>query len=86
MLLFASENPAILTRLGEQLSVLPENEPIKRLMISLRDGLTEERPGPLILTDDKAPVELLGMRELDKLIVELLGMREFNELIINNLR
>ncbi|MDR1193276.1 MAG: fused MFS/spermidine synthase [Peptococcaceae bacterium] len=67
-ILFAAEGPGLRESLAEGLSLLPDGEPLKDLLINLRDGLREATPGPLILTDDKAPVELLGIRVIDELI------------------
>ena len=38
------------------------------LMLTVREKLTKYEPGGLILTDDKAPVELLGMKMIDEMI------------------
>ncbi len=68
MVLFASHDPLILERLDAQIQVLPQNSPFKNLMLNLQAGLQKREPGPLIFTDDKAPVELLGMQVIDELI------------------
>ena len=39
-------------------------------MQKVRDGIKEYEAGDLIFTDDKAPVELLGMRVIDDMIIE----------------
>ena len=39
-------------------------------MAAVSDDLARREPGTLILTDDKAPVEVLGMRVLDEIIAE----------------
>ncbi len=44
------------------------------LMESVSDSLTAYEPGNRILTDDKAPVELLGMRVIDELIRDEIGI------------
>lgn len=36
----------------------------------MSDGLLKQNGGKYILTDDKAPVELLGIRVIDRLINE----------------
>jgi hypothetical protein len=68
MVLFASENPLILENLRAEAAKLPAANPLRRLLNHLQANLTRHNPGPLILTDDKAPVELLGMRVIDELI------------------
>ena len=49
------------------------DEKLSALMTEIDAGLTEYKGGNLVLTDDKAPVELLGMREIDDLIGSELG-------------
>ncbi|MBQ9065114.1 MAG: fused MFS/spermidine synthase [Blautia sp.] len=44
------------------------SEPLQNLMSSLALNLVSYQGGSHILTDDKAPVELLGMRAIDELI------------------
>ncbi len=68
MVLFASRDPLILERLAAETEALPQNSPFKKLMLGLRQDLQKKEPGPLIFTDDKAPVELLGMQVIDELI------------------
>jgi len=65
--LFASRNENMLRRLSEQ-TALEEDENLKRTMNKVADELTPYEAGDLILTDDCAPVELLGMRMIDDLI------------------
>lgn len=67
--LFASNNPAFLTRFEE--NVEKEQDPDLSYMMSMVSMyLYPYSPGNHILTDDKAPVELLGMRELDSIITD----------------
>ncbi len=40
------------------------------MMDTVSDSLTLRESGSLILTDDKAPVEVLGMRVLDEIIAD----------------
>ena len=55
-----------------------ENARYAAMMENVAAALTEYEGGELILTDDKAPVELLGMRVLDELIAgELDYYREY---------
>lgn len=65
--LFASNDNEMIERFGERASAL-ENEELYTLMSRVNDGLIKYEPGELILTDDKAPVELLGMSVIDDLI------------------
>jgi len=65
--LFASNDPKMIERFREKSAAL-ENGELYSLMSSVNDGLTKYEAGDLILTDDKAPVELLGMSVIDDLI------------------
>ncbi len=49
------------------------NEKLRNLMLQIDAGLEKYDAGSRILTDDKAPVELLGMRVIDGLIQNELG-------------
>jgi len=66
--LFASENNRILQRLREngQREGSPE---LAEMMEDVSDLLVEYTPGEYLLTDDQAPVELLGMGMIDDLIM-----------------
>ena len=55
----------------DNMATLDDN--LKRRLQMVQSGLTEYHGGDCILTDDKAPVELLGMRVIDGLIREELG-------------
>ena len=66
----SSEDPARL--LSANLQKLPEGE-LKMLLQKVPSSLSAYTPGIHLLTDDKAPVELLGMRMIDSLIEEELG-------------
>lgn len=70
--LFASNDPEMISRFREKALNL-ENEDLYSLMSMVNDGLTEYEGTDLILTDDKAPVELLGMSVIDDLIQEELS-------------
>ena len=70
--LFASNDPEMITRFKEK-AVNLENEDLYSLMSEVNDGLTEYKSADLILTDDKAPVELLGMSVIDDLIQDELA-------------
>ncbi|MGN0385937.1 MAG: spermidine synthase [Lachnospiraceae bacterium] len=65
--LFASQNSSMLTVFDRNLE-LEENEELHRMMTTVRGGLTRYEAGNYCMTDDKAPVELLGMQVIDGLI------------------
>ena len=64
---FASSNAKILESF-QQNSTLLTDVKLQEMMGKVSEGLTQRTSGKLILTDDKAPVELLGMKVLDELI------------------
>ncbi|MBO5069602.1 MAG: fused MFS/spermidine synthase [Roseburia sp.] len=65
--LFASANPNMLTAMEESLDVL-ESEELKVMLNKAGEKLIPYEKGEYLLTDDKAPVELLGMQVIDSLI------------------
>ena len=65
--LFASDNPDMIKVFEENVSLETNNELIN-MMTTVSNGLTVYESGNHIMTDDKAPVELLGMRIIDDLI------------------
>lgn len=65
--LFASNNPAMLDNLLSRLHSV-DSPQLRGLMSSVAQNLTAYQPGTHIMTDDKAPVELLGMRVIDEII------------------
>lgn len=78
--LFASQNPEIPELLAENTAVC-ENEALRRMLSEVQKQLVPREAGGLILTDDKAPVELLGMKTIDGMIGEELSYyrRRFEE-------
>ena len=67
--LFAAKDEKALSRFEEN----KEKEPDQRLaamMEVVSDSLKPYEPGDYLLTDDKAPVELLGMKVIDELIAD----------------
>ena len=54
-----------------------QNEPLSNIMIRVNRELIEYKPGNKILTDDMAPVEVLGMKTMDTLIKE--EVKEYRE-------
>jgi len=67
--LFASNNPKMLEVLRENVSK-EENIELTRLMLDIEMNLQEYQSKDNIMTDDKAPVELLGMKVIDEIIAD----------------
>ncbi len=65
--LFASNNAEMMQVFNMNLTS-EDDEELHAMMQKVAAGLTEYTPGNLVMTDDKAPVELLGMRVMDELI------------------
>ena len=65
--LFATDDEKILNKLHARAENLPD-ENLSRLMIHIAENWTTPTLGENILTDDRAPVELLSMRALDNII------------------
>lgn len=65
--LFASNNSGMTAKLTENTAEL-DNAELAELMNKVSDDLIHYESGGRLLTDDKAPVELLGMRVIDRLI------------------
>lgn len=65
--LFASDNAQIQEILKENAAKL-ENQELQAFMLLTADNCNEYEAGTYIFTDDKAPVELLGMEVIDELI------------------
>ena len=65
--LFASNDPDILAVM-ERNAAAAENADLAGLMGRIRENLQKCEAGKLVMTDDQAPVELLGMRVIDDLI------------------
>jgi hypothetical protein len=70
--LFACVDGEFPARLEQGIARLPEGA-LKNLMGRMLLSLTPANAGGHILTDDRAPVELLGMRAIDGLIADELG-------------
>ncbi|MCR4842897.1 MAG: fused MFS/spermidine synthase [Eubacterium sp.] len=69
--LFAVKGEGIVQRLDAGLATIPSGaDALAKEMEIVRAALTTYEPGDRILTDDKAPVELLGMSAMDGLISE----------------
>jgi hypothetical protein len=67
--LFASDNPDIADRFFFNASLSSDGD-IAKMMTMVSDGLVKYEAGNRILTDDKAPVELLSMKAIDEIIEE----------------
>lgn len=65
--LFASDNAAVMDILSENVAAL-DNQELQDMMETVSANCTRYEKGDYILTDDKAPVELLGMQVIDDLI------------------
>ena len=65
--LFASQNPEIAARFEQNAAVVSDPD-LASMMKRVEIGLQCYEAGNLILTDDKAPVELLGMQTIDDMI------------------
>lgn len=72
--LFASNNPGMAEELAKKQAALQDGDERSRelavMMGRVMDELTAYEAGNYLLTDDKAPVELLGMKVIDGLIEE----------------
>ncbi|MBO4458912.1 MAG: fused MFS/spermidine synthase [Butyrivibrio sp.] len=65
--LFATDNAEFLDRLSQN-SALEEDAQLRAMMGKVRDNCICYEKGNNIMTDDKAPVELLGMKQIDSII------------------
>lgn len=65
--LFASQNPEIAARFEQNAAAVSDPD-LASMMKRVEIGLQRYEAGNLILTDDKAPVELLGMQTIDDMI------------------
>ena len=48
-------------------------EELRVLMQTISDALVQYEAGDLVMTDDKAPVEMLGIRQIDLIIQDEIG-------------
>ncbi len=64
---FASNNPEMIEVFAKN-AAMEEDPELVWLLGKVDEKLTVYEPGDLLLTDDKAPVELLGMRVIDEII------------------
>ena len=67
--LFASKSPYLLEAMQDNVALAPDTR-LADLMDRVSEGMTAYEPGDYLMTDDRAPVELLGMRVIDEIIRE----------------
>lgn len=65
--LFASDNNDMMGMLNDNISGIKDAD-LRFMMNKVRDNSIAYNAGKLIMTDDDAPVELLGMKVIDKII------------------
>ena len=65
--LFASSNPDMVSGLNDSIPSISDPQ-LREMMETVRDGLEQKEGQGRILTDDKAPVEVLGMKVIDEII------------------
>ena len=65
--LFASNNPDIIARMNKEIGDITNPE-LSQMMEKVAANMVPYEAGQYIMTDDKAPVELLGMQVIDDLI------------------
>lgn len=70
--LFASNSSDMLDVFDKNTG-LEENENLAAMMARVESGLARYDAGKYLMTDDKAPVELLGMQVIDELIADEVG-------------
>lgn len=70
--LFAFNDASLMEKMPERIANLADPE-LRTMMTTVYGKLTRWNPGNHVLTDDKAPVELLGMRTIDDLIKDEIG-------------
>ena len=71
--LFASQNPDMVRLLEAHTEMLDSDGNLRGMMTTVLENLQEYKGGGRILTDDKAPVELLGMQTIDDMITQELA-------------
>ena len=70
--LFAGTDPNLLMHMQQSVAGL-ESEELKTMLERVIERLVPYEKGSYLLTDDQAPVELLGMRVIDSLIEDEIG-------------
>ena len=67
LVLFASNGVDVYSELSNNIKRVP-NYKLKNMMATVKNRLKEQQGNSYLLTDDKAPVEVLGMQVLDDII------------------
>ena len=67
--LFASDNNDMMGMLNDNIPGIKDTD-LRFMMNKVRDNSIAYNAGKLIMTDDNAPVELLGMKVIDKIILD----------------
>jgi hypothetical protein len=70
--LFASGNEEVMRVFRENLRMEKQKD-LRKMMLHAAEGFSAYKSSGYLLTDDKAPVELLGMRVVDSIIREETG-------------
>lgn len=70
--LFATQNAAVTERMERGIAGLADTD-LRIMMENVRNSLNPYQKGNYLLTDDKAPVEVLGMQVIDSLIQDEIG-------------
>ncbi len=82
-LLFCGNNPDMLTQYRENMQKdIGEDHPLHAIAAYVADNAVEVASGPLVLTDDKAPVETLGQKSLNKIVQQETDV--FRSMLSNN--
>lgn len=78
-LVFASDNGECQENFKQNISVLNRKHPLSRIAYRVDNGLTEVTLASHVLTDDVAPVEIMGQRVLDEVVLDSLA--DFKEML-----
>ena len=70
--LFATDDDAVMEHFDTQIADLKDQD-LGMLMRQIKDDMIPYHAGNLIFTDDRAPVELMGMRVIDSMIQDEIG-------------
>ncbi len=70
--LYASDEPTAIDTFYDGIAGVKDEE-LRTFLEDIKDDIAPYKAGKLILTDDKAPVEVLGMQVIDELIQNELG-------------
>lgn len=76
-IIFASKNTKLFDVFSQRIKNLPEGHPLRKLAAEAFTGMADAGKSEFVLTDDLAPVELIGFRMLNQTIKEV-----FREVLI----